>query len=145
MRIIIALLVVTLIAKPLFSQTPSKKEMQEQMQQAIKDLNNQIKELEKQIAEGKNNKEEPEVIKGMEDDLAMLKKQAIMMGNMSKGVSNISDRTFQQAANEDNNEDVPKKDINRIKTLPEKVLTHAELTIFVKNITAEVAQSRHET
>ena len=138
MRIIIALLVVTLIAKPVFSQTPSKKEMQEQMQQAIKDLNNQIKELEKQIAEGKKNKEELEVIKGMEDDLAMLKKQAIMMGNMSKGVSNMSDRTFQQAANEDNNEDVLKKDINRIKTLPEKVLTHAELTIFVKNITAEV-------
>lgn len=138
MRIILALLVIILIAKPVFSQTPSKKEMQEQMQQIAKELNNQIVELEKQIAEAKKNKEDAETIKELEGQLAMLKKQAETMRTMGKGVSNMSDRTFQQAANEYNNEDVPKRDINRIKTLPEKVLTHAELAIFVKNITAEV-------
>ena len=48
MRIIIFLLLASLIAQPVLSQVPTKKEMQGQMLEAINELNKQIADLEKQ-------------------------------------------------------------------------------------------------
>jgi len=39
-----------------FAQTPSKRDIQNQMKQVIKELNQQISNLEKQIEEAKKNK-----------------------------------------------------------------------------------------
>src|SRR5690242_5117965 len=85
MRAIIFSLLVMLYAVPALSQTPSKKEIMEQMAQVTKELNMQIADLQKQIDEAKKNKENDETIKPMEDQLAMLKKQVQMMGGLNNG------------------------------------------------------------
>lgn len=139
-RIIAFLLFSFFLLKPAFSQVPSQKEMQAQMKEMKSELNKQIIELEKQITDAKKNKENPETIKELEDQLSMLKKQVEMMGGVSKGISKVSDKTFQQAVVNDNNMEVPKKDVARIKQLPDKVLTDAELVVFVNNLNVEVAK-----
>jgi len=53
---------------------PSQKEMQAQIKQAKADAQQQISDLEKQIAEAKMNNESAETIKGLEDQLALMKK-----------------------------------------------------------------------
>src|SRR5687768_6126516 len=141
MPIIIFLLLISFITMPAFSQAPSKKEIQEQMQQVVKEMNNQIADLEKQIAEAKKNKEDESVIKELEEQVAMLKKQIEMMAGTNKSISAISEKIIQQATTKENNiEGVPQKDVNRIKLLPDKTLTDAELVVFVKNLNAEVAK-----
>lgn len=127
------------VKKTLPDQVPSKSGMQAQMQSAINELNKQAIELEKQIADAKKNKDDPETIKGMEEQLAMLWKQIEMMGGVTKKISGIPDKTFQQvAAKDDNNKDIPKKDVARIKMIPDKILTDAELVPFVKKVHLEV-------
>lgn len=152
MRIILFLIVVTLVANPVLSQTPvnknvkktipekvpSKNQMQGQMAEAINELNTQIADLEKQLAEAKKNKVDAETIKGLEDQRDMLKKQIEMMGGVTKKISDISEKTFQQAATKDDNTVIPKKDVARIKQLPDKILTDAELIPYIKNIHIQV-------
>ncbi|MGE5108187.1 MAG: tetratricopeptide repeat protein [Sphingobacteriales bacterium] len=137
MRIMLFFLFIALISKPVFCQVPSKTEMQNQMARAIKELNTQIADLEKQITEAKKNKEDDTTIKQLEDQLKLLKKQVEMMGGVSKGISNISDKTFKQAA-ENKNSEIPKRDITRINTLPKKILNDNELFSFMKKTTLEV-------
>ena len=134
MRILIFLILTVLASVPAQSQVPSKKEMQEQMQQVIKELNSQIADLEKQIADAKKNKEDESVIKDLQDQLAMLKKQVGLMGGLNKNISNVSDKTFKTAVEEENTEGVPKRDDARINALPKKILTGAELNVFVQKI-----------
>jgi uncharacterized membrane protein (DUF106 family) len=122
----------------------SREEIQKQMQAAVNELNKQITELEKQIADAKKNKEDAESIKQMEEQLAMLKKQVEMMGGVTKGISKVSDKTFQQATKDDNNTGIPKKDVARIKQLPDKILTDAELVPYVKKIHSEVEKLLNE-
>lgn len=136
MRIIFFLLMAFLIVQPVLAQEkpPTQKEMLTQMLEAINELNNQIVELEKQIAEAKKNKEEASTIKDLEDQLAMLKKQVAMMGAVGKKISGIPEKTFQQAAAKDDNTSIPKKDLARIKMMPDKILADAELIPFVKKV-----------
>lgn len=138
MRFLLYFLFACCLQQVALAQQPSQKEFQAQMRQAITDLNNQVTELEKQIADAKKNKEDPETIKSMEDDLAMLKKQVTMMGGVNKGLSKVPDKTLQQAAAKDVNPGVPKKDVSRIKLMPDKILSDAELVPFVKKIHAEI-------
>jgi len=138
MRIIIFLFLISFITIHVYSQAPSKKEMQEQMNQMKNELNKQIADLEKQIAEAKKNKENPETIKELEDQLSLIKKQLEMMGSVSKGISKVPDKTFEQAAADKTIPDIPKKDIARIKQLPDKILTDAELIPYIKKIHSEV-------
>jgi len=133
MRVIIFLLLISFII-PTFSQTPSQKEMQQSMQQMMKKMNVQIADLEKQIAEAKMTKKDPESIKQMEAQLAMLKKQVETMG----GISKMPGKIIQQATKDENNKGVPQKDLKRIKMLPDKILTDAELLPYVKKIHSEV-------
>jgi DNA repair exonuclease SbcCD ATPase subunit len=140
MRRLFLLLLMSLMVRPAFSQTPqkdmSKQEMQHQIADAIKELNNQIADLEKQLAEAKKNKDDAETIKDLEDQLKMLRKQVDMMGGLNKNVSKMSEKTIQQASEEE--PIVPPKDVTRINSLPKKVLTEAELSLFIKNVHAGV-------
>ena len=144
MRITVILFFVLFLIQPVLAQAPLKtqkplrNELQGQMQQAINELNKQIADLEKQIKDAKKNKEDESGIKDLENQRAMLKKQVEMMGGVSKNISKVSDKTFQQASKDDNNSDVPKKDVARIKQLPDKILTDAELVLFVKKTHVEV-------
>jgi len=145
MRSLFLLLLMSLMVRPAFSQTPqkdmSKQEMQHQIADAIKELNNQIADLEKQIAEAKKNKEGPESLKEMEDELAMLKKQVVMMGGVNKSVSNMSDKMIQQATDQDNNFYAPKRDQNRINSIRKKSLTYEELPSYIKAIHLQVEKT----
>ena len=106
------------------------------MLEAINELNKQIVDLEKQIADAKKNKEDESVIKDLENQVVMLKKQVAMMQGLNKTVSGISEKTFQQAGEEE--PIVPKKDDARINMLPKRILTEAELILFIKNIHGQV-------
>jgi len=128
MRSIIFLLLTFFIITPAFTQTPNKQQMQAQMKEVVNELNKKIAELEKQITEAKIKEENAESIKKMEDQLAMLKKQVSMMGGLNKNITNISDKTFKEAAVQEENKDgIPIRDSKRIKLLPDNILTDAEL------------------
>lgn len=73
MRIIFYLLMAFLIAQPVLSQDkpPSKMEMEAQIQQLKKEAQQQVNDLENQIAEAKRNKEDPQIIKELEKQLAI--------------------------------------------------------------------------
>ena len=114
----------------------SKKQMQAEMLSAINEINTQIADLEKQLAEAIKNKEDEETIKDLRDQIAMLKQQVEMMGGLNKTVSGISEKTFQQAGEKEPL--VPKKDVARINMLPNKILTKEELTLFIKQVHGQV-------
>ena len=137
MRYIVFLLLINLFLQPAFSQTPSKQEMQKQIGETIKVLNDQIADLEKQIAEAKKNKEDEETIKDLEDQVSSLKKQLAMIGGVNRNLSKMSDKLVQQA-NEEETTVVPKKDVTRINSLPKKILSEAELLLFIKNVHAGI-------
>ena len=66
-RIFFAFLIMNFwLVQSVFSQQPTKKEMQAQMLQEIPDLKKQIVDLEKKIASAKANKDDEETIKEME-------------------------------------------------------------------------------
>ena len=130
MRIIIASIFVLILIHPVFAQVISKNEMEAQMQGAVNVLKKEIAELEKQITEAKKNKEDEETIKGLGDQLAMLKKQVAMMGGLNKSLSGISEKTFQRAGERETI--IPGKDSVRINTLPQKILSDSGLSIFIR-------------
>ena len=95
----------------------------------------------KQIAEAKKKKEDPEEL---QQQVAMLKKQVKMMSGVTKGIITVSDKTFQQAAKNDNISGILKRDVDRIKQLPNKILTDVELVSYVKKIHSEVERILNE-
>ncbi|MBS1918995.1 MAG: hypothetical protein JST17_01965 [Bacteroidetes bacterium] len=138
MRILIFFFLFSFIIQPAFTQVPTKQEMQNQMAQVVKELNEQIADLEKQIAEAKKNKEDDSVIKELQDQMALLKKQVEMMGGLKKNLSGISEKTIKNIEADDNNTELPKRDVARIKQLPDKILSDAELVPYVQKIHAQV-------
>jgi len=84
MRSIFFFLIALLLIQPVFSQQPTQKEIQAQMQQAKLRMEQRITDLENKIAEAKKNNESPETIKKLEDQLAMIKK---MTGVVDKASS----------------------------------------------------------
>jgi len=151
MRIIILLLLVSFIVGPAFSQRsskkeikepiPSKKEIQSTLSEELNGLNAQIADTEKQLAAAKKNKEDPDTIKDLEEQLKMLKKQANMIGGLNKNLSNISDQVMQQATDQDNDNDVPKRDQKRINSIRKKSLTDQELPSYIKSIHVQVEKT----
>jgi hypothetical protein len=146
-RILFLFLLVTfLFAQKVFTQSPAKTQTQvpsktqinSQLQKVINDFNDKIADKEKEIAEAKKNKEDEETIKGMEDDLVMLKKQLELIGGVKKGISNAPEKSFQNATEREDGEGVPKKDITRINVLPKETLTDPQLILFVQKVNAEV-------
>lgn len=76
----------------------------------------------------------------MEEGLEMLKKQLSSIQNISKSTSLVSDEAYEEAMKE-KEEGVPKRDDIRIKSLPQKILTDAELFVFIKNVHAGVEKN----
>src|SRR4029078_3102375 len=97
MRVILILLVFLFISKFVFSQKPSTRAIQNQMAQVVKELNQRVTDLEKQIADAKKNNEDPETIKGLEDQLAMLNKQGEMIGGGTKGIDKMPKNPMKKA------------------------------------------------
>jgi Tfp pilus assembly protein PilF len=143
MRILISLLLTVFITSWGNAQQPSMKEMQAQMKEAINELNKQITVLEKKIEDVKKAGEDPESIKGMEEELALLKKQFAMMDGVSKSLAKVPDKIVKQAVEKDSIEQlrivsIPKLDKKRIAMMPQKVLSDSQLTVFIRNVHAEV-------
>ena len=136
-KLIILTLCGCLTIQTIFSQAPSKAQLQSKMNQFSSAVNKQIVDLEKQIADKKKNKADAETIRQLENQLAALKSQLKMIGDVSKGVSNVSDQALQQSR-ENENIVVPKKDLARINMIPKKLLNTAELLIYLKNVHASV-------
>ncbi len=141
MRIIIFLLVSFLVAQTVLSQEPTqqptKKELTIEIQKQIADLKKEIAEVEKQI--GIAQKDDPESVKDLEQQLRMLKEQLATIEETYKGISGMSEKTFQEAATaEEENNSIPKRDITRISILPKKILSDAELASFVRTVNTEV-------
>ena len=135
MRIIFFLLFTFLLAQPALSQQPTKKEMQAQMLEEENDLKSQIADLEKQIETAK--KDNPSEVEDLQKELKQLKQQLALLQGVNKGISGMSDKTFQQAAEEESLL-VPKKDVIRINALPKKILSEAEMVSFVRTVHTEV-------
>lgn len=137
MRTIVFLLLFFLTANLLVSaQTPSKSEMQKEMKEAVDNLKKEIAEKEKEITAAKAGKEDASVINDLQEELEAMKKQLKMIEGVGKDLSNMSDKIVQQASEEELV--VPKKDVARISSLPKKILTETELSLFIKNVHADV-------
>jgi tetratricopeptide (TPR) repeat protein len=142
MRIIL-LISLFLLRGHAFIHAQSPKEIQAQMKGMVNEMNKQIAELEKQIVEAKKAKEEPEVIKDLEEQLAMLKKQAELIGGVSKIASKVPDKVVKQVIEKDTIDklmiiSVPKLDKKRIDMMPTQVLNESQLVEFIENVMAEV-------
>ena len=128
MRIIILLLIAITIGTVASSQaskkkaasdnraTPSKNEIQSQMNEATNGIVKEIAELEKQL----KTETDEETIKDLKEQIEMLKKQLKMMQGLNKNVSMMSDNAVQEAVEDDGTAAVPKRDITRINMLPKK-------------------------
>lgn len=137
MRVIIFLFISFLLIQPVisYSQTP-----QQEMQRAVNDIKKQIADKEMEIAEAKKNKEDPEIIKGMEDELVQLKQQLAMIEKAGKTISSIPSSMMNQPADQVNAEnDNPTNIILSKKTallnaLPKDELNKAQLQTFLNTL-----------
>ena len=146
MRIILILLCLIAISNDTISQAghkkvassnraaPSKSEIQSQMNEATSGIVKEINELEKQL----KTETDEETIADLKSQIEMLKKQLKMMQGLNKNVSMMSDNAVQEAAEDDGSATVPKRDMTRIGMLPKKILTEAQLLLFIKNVQLEV-------
>jgi hypothetical protein len=142
MRIITFLLLFAFVPGVLLGQAPSKSQMQAQLKSASSELNKQIVDLEKQIVAAKRSKEDEATVKALEDQLNILKKQAQTIGGLSKTAATMSDEMIQQgAANNQPANTVPKRDAERIKTIPGGILSDAQLIPYLKNVVSEVEKN----
>jgi len=137
MRILFILLFTFFITQPFISNAQSVKEMQAEMQNEIKDLKKHITDLEKQIATAK--KENPSGVEDLQKELTQLKQQLSLMEQSMKNLAKMPSTLTQQVEKENNNDgDIPGLDKDRIKQIPDKILSNAELTVFVKNMQVEI-------
>jgi len=141
MRIIFFLLLTFLLAQPVLSQEPTKKEMQAQMLQDITDLKKQIVDLEKDIVTAKANKDDEETIKEMEKELVQLKQQLATMENLSNTLSKIPASSLSKAS-EDNKDEgpsgIPPKKTALLATLPKDNLSKTELVVFLTTLQSDL-------
>ena len=116
MRMVILLLFsLFLVEGPALGQTPSKREMQEQLLQVEKDLKKQIAELVKQIETTRS--ENPGDVKYLEEQLVQLRKHLATIEAANRRVPGMPDKVFRQAVKD--SMVTPKTDVTKIKkTLP---------------------------
>lgn len=126
MQIIIFLLFTLFIFHPNSTMAQSSKEMQAQLQKQVSDLKGQIAELEKQIETAK--KENPESVEGLKKQLEQLK---LSLDLMEQGMNAMAETTDTKIKQADNN-DIPKLDKDRIKQIPDRILSDAELVPFIQ-------------
>jgi tetratricopeptide (TPR) repeat protein len=151
MRIITLLLIITIITEaaaaqgsikkaasskrevPAQNAASAKSEIQSQMTEATNEIKKEIADLEKQL----KSTTDPDEIKDLKEQIAMLQKQLAMMQGLNKQIGRMSDAVVEQGAHEDS-VSAPKRDIARISILPKRTLTEAELLLFLKNVNAGV-------
>jgi len=149
MRIIIFLLLLFSVSKsaltqitpadktvkpPAKTEMPSKTEIQSQMTEATNEIKKEIADIEKQIASSTD----PDEIKGLKEQSAMLKKQLSMMEGLNRNMAGMSDKVYKEAANQESAPAAPKRDATRISMIPKKTLSDAELLLFLRNTTSGV-------
>ena len=140
MRILLSLLLLFVLTGSASGQKANRKanaqnDIQTGMNQVTGELKKQIAELERQL----KTETDPDVIKDLKEQIEMLKKQLDMMQGLNKNVSMMSDQAVQEAVKEDDGSATfPHRDIVRINMLPKKILTDAELLLFIKKIQVEV-------
>lgn len=141
MRVLIFLLIFFTEVKSALPQAPSKQEMQNQMGNAVKVLDEKIAELEKQIDEAIKNGESEFVIGQMKNNLKLMKDTRKSLSGSTKQYVNSTPPPMAENIEQQQNDDavIPKKDETRISSLPKKTLTEAELIPFIKNVNAGVA------
>ncbi len=135
MRIILLSFLI-ILSVPLTSAGQIPKNMQDEMQQGINDLNKQIADLEKEIAEAKAKKEDPETINDMEQQLTMLKQQLSLIQNITRTTSRIPAKKLQQAIEDENPEAAkkfPKRNPALLESLP-KLSSKAAVTGYVNDL-----------
>ena len=130
------ILIMSLSLQSVFSQVPSKKEMQAQMLESVNEVKKQISELDKQIAKA----ESPDEVKNLQEQKTMLNKQLEMMQGLNKNISGMSEKIFKDAAEQENSK-VPKKDFARINSLPKRTFNDAEALLFLRNMHEEVEKT----
>ncbi len=140
MRTIYILLLTLFFMQPAWAQVPDKQEMNRQMREAIAELNKQIIDLEKQIADAKINNEDSTTIRDLEKQVGILKKQVGSMEGLNRSLNRIPDKTF-ELAGEEGKDLIPKRDSARIRALPKKILTAAEVFSLINVIHADVEKT----
>lgn len=121
-------------ATPAKNEIPSKNQIQSEMNEATNEIVKEIADLEKQL----KTETDEETIKDLKDQIEMLKKQLKMMQGLNKNLSMMSDKVVEEAVEDDGSATVPKRDMTRISMLPKKILTEAEMLLFIKKIQLEV-------
>lgn len=143
MRTLLLLLLINFNTSIVFSQeTPSKKippqkqviptknEIQSQMNGAVNVIIKQISDLKNDL----KNVTDPEEKKSLEEKISLLEKQVSMMQGLNKNISALSSTAIQKGLEDESESAVVKKDIARINLLPKKILSNAELPVFLKNV-----------
>jgi len=137
MRILSFLVFVLILFQPALSRAQTTQEAQHQIQHSISDLKKQIADQEMLISEAKNNKEDADAIKSMEDQLTQLKQQLAMLENAAKSIGSIPSSIMNQAqkhviAQNDNPVSViPPKKTALLEELPKETLTSTQLQTFL--------------
>ncbi len=91
---------------------------------------------ENQLADAIKNKEDEETIKGLRDQIAMLKQQVEMMGGLGKTVSRIPDKNIQEVIDNDDPDakpKFPKRDPAVLEAIP-RISSQAALTSYVSDL-----------
>ena len=121
------------------AQTP-----QQELQKAVIELKKQISEQEKFIADGIKNKEDPETIKAMEDDLAQLKQELTMVENATKAMVSIPTSMVDKAKIQVESEtemvssSIPPKKNSLLDALPKDELNKAQLQAFLNALYSDL-------
>jgi type II secretory pathway component PulM len=121
------------------AQTP-----QEQLQQETRDLIKQIADEEQLIAEAKTNKEDPDTIKSMEDDLVRLKQQLALLQKAANAIAGLPASLMNAAANQANSDNgnirgsIPARKSALLNALPKDNLNKDQLQLFLNTLYADV-------
>ena len=137
LRIIFCSFLTFFLAQPLMLKAQTTKEMQQEMQNEIKDLKNQIAELEKQIVIAR--KEDPEAVKDLEEELAQLKKQLALIEKMTKSIGNMPAGSKIKMP-DTSASSLAAKNIKLLNSLPIRTFNKAELISYLHNLNTKLTE-----
>ena len=137
LRIIFCSFLTFFLAQPLMLKAQTTKEMQQEMQNEIKDLKNQIAKLEKQIVIAR--KEDPEAVKDLEEELAQLKEQLALIEKMTKSIGNMPAGSKIKMP-DTSASSLAAKNIKLLNSLPIRTFNKAELISYLHNLNTKLTE-----